>query len=139
MLSLLISTPTLYAQNPEGLSALAPENLAKERPEPPFDITGAWLHQFGESERFDPPEGFVLTPEAQVHYDAAPQAAAGIDRDFTITVEGIFTQFRWANPHCWIEMEVVNDEGVIEVWNLEMLPPSYLIQAGWTRSTLQGR
>jgi hypothetical protein len=69
-------TPQLSAQNQDGLGALAPENLARPRPESPFNLTGAWLHEFGESERFDPPEGFVLTPEAQVHYDAAQAAAA---------------------------------------------------------------
>lgn len=64
-------------------------------------------------------------------------AAAGIDQDRTVTVEGVVSEFRWANPHSWIEMEVVNDKGVSETWNLEMQPPSFLIRAGWTRSTLK--
>jgi len=74
--ALMVITPRLEAQNQDGLGALAPENIARPRPAAPFDLTGAWLHQFGESERFDPPEGFVLTPDAQVHYDAAAAAAA---------------------------------------------------------------
>ena len=60
-------------QAPAQLGVLAPANLAKPRPKAPFDLTGTWLHA-GESERFDPPEGFKLTPEAQVHYDAAQKA-----------------------------------------------------------------
>ena len=64
----------LLAQNQGNLGALAPENLAKPRPKPPFDLTGAWLHSG--NERFDPPQGFVLTPEAKVHYDAAAKATA---------------------------------------------------------------
>jgi hypothetical protein len=60
-------------QAPGELGALAPANIAKSRPKAPFDLTGAWLHG-GESERFDPPAGFRLTPEAQVHYDAAQKA-----------------------------------------------------------------
>jgi len=72
---LCLAAPSLSAQNQDGLGALAPENLAKPRPEPPFNLTGTWLHGPG-NERFDPPEGFVLTAEAQVHYDAAQQAAA---------------------------------------------------------------
>jgi hypothetical protein len=68
------TAPRLSAQNQDGLSALAPENLNAPRPDSPFDLTGAWLHSG--NERFDPPEGFVLTPEAQVHYDAAAQATA---------------------------------------------------------------
>ncbi|MEO6341104.1 MAG: hypothetical protein ABIO39_13765 [Caulobacteraceae bacterium] len=32
----------------EGLSALSPENLAKKRPKPPFDLTGAWQQDLKE-------------------------------------------------------------------------------------------
>jgi hypothetical protein len=67
----------LAAQAPAGhLGVLAPENLAKPRPKAPFDLTGTWLHMRGENERFDPPAGFKLTPEAQKHYDAAQKAIA---------------------------------------------------------------
>ena len=67
----------------------------------------------------------------------AHHAAVGIDRSKTVTVEGVVKQFRWANPHSWIEMEVVNAAGKAELWNFEMLPPTYLIPAGWTRSTVK--
>src|SRR6266704_2259270 len=72
VLNVVIAASDLAAQfQPAGaLGVLAPANIAKPRPKPPFDITGAWLHG-GESERFDPPAGFKLTPEAQKHYDAA--------------------------------------------------------------------
>src|SRR4029077_11292821 len=63
------------SQPPAQLGVLAPANLAKPRAKPPFNITGTWLHA-GETERFDPPEGFKLTPEAQKHYDAAQKATA---------------------------------------------------------------
>ena len=60
---------------PAQLGVLAPANLAKPRPKAPWDITGTWLHNTPKlGERFDPPEGFKLTPEAQVHYDAAQKA-----------------------------------------------------------------
>src|SRR5215471_4465611 len=74
--TVVITASDLAAQfQPQGsLGALAPANIAKPRPKPPFDLTGAWLHG-GESERFDPPAGFKLTPEAQKHYNAAEQAA----------------------------------------------------------------
>jgi hypothetical protein len=76
-----ITASDLAAQfQPAGaLGALAPANIAKPRPKPPFDLTGAWLHNGnartgGETERFDPPAGFKLTPAAQKHFDAAAQA-----------------------------------------------------------------
>jgi hypothetical protein len=65
-------------QTPGALGALAPANLSKPRPKPPFDLTGTWLHGGGPDNgfRFSPPSGFKLTPEAQVHYDAARKAQA---------------------------------------------------------------
>jgi hypothetical protein len=61
---------------PARLGVLAPANLAKPRPKAPFDITGTWLHNSPTGERFDPPAGFKLTPQAQAHYDAAQKATA---------------------------------------------------------------
>ena len=74
ILTLLICASDLSAQfqQPGSLGALAPGNIAKARPKAPFDLTGAWLHSG--NERFDPPAGFKLTPEAQKHYDGAAKA-----------------------------------------------------------------
>jgi hypothetical protein len=57
------------------LGALAPANLSKPRPAPPFDLTGTWQHELRgpDSWRFVPPT-FKLTPEAQKHYDAGQRA-----------------------------------------------------------------
>jgi hypothetical protein len=65
------------AQSQPPLGALAPENLAKPRPAPPFDLTGTWQHELRgpQSWKFVP-EKFELTPEAQVHYDAGRKALA---------------------------------------------------------------
>ena len=60
-------------QPPGTLGVLAPANIAKPRPKAPFDLTGTWLHG-GESDRFDPPAGFKLTPAAQKHFDASAAA-----------------------------------------------------------------
>src|SRR6516162_343694 len=80
-LSMVISASDLLAQfqAPGSLGALAPANIAKPRPKAPFDLTGAWLHNGnartgGETERFDPPAGFKLTPAGQKHFDGAAQA-----------------------------------------------------------------
>ena len=38
----------MIPQHPGQLGALAPENLALERPEPPFDLTGTWFVDLSE-------------------------------------------------------------------------------------------
>jgi hypothetical protein len=79
------SAIVMQAQQPAApadappLGALAPANLNKTRPAPPFDITGTWLNdlRFPGSWRFGPPAPTVkLKPEAQVHFDAARKAQA---------------------------------------------------------------
>ena len=64
-------------------------------------------------------------------------SAAGIDQTKTVTQEGVVKQFKWANPHSWLEVEVPNSKGGIEVWNLEMQPPSFLVRAGWKSTTVK--
>jgi hypothetical protein len=59
-------------------SALAPSNLAKRRPKPPFDLTGNWfIDTTGNPEawRFGAPYP-AFTPAAQVHIDASRKATA---------------------------------------------------------------
>src|SRR5579862_8253200 len=72
------AAPPVATPPPAQLGALAPSNIAKPRPKPAFDITGTWLHAFSRDNpfTFSPPAGFKLTPEAQVHYDAAKKARA---------------------------------------------------------------
>lgn len=59
------------------LSTLAPANLERARPAPPFDLTGMWQHNFDgpDSWRFVP-ETFELTPAARQHYEAGERARA---------------------------------------------------------------
>lgn len=63
--------------------------------------------------------------------------AAGIDRSKTVTVEGTVKQFKWANPHSWVEIEVPDKKGGFEIWNAEMTSPSILVKAGWKKTSLE--
>jgi hypothetical protein len=62
---------------------------------------------------------------------------AGFDRNKTVTIVGTVKQFKWANPHSWIEMEVPNDKGGMEIWNVEMTSPAVLIRAGWKSTSIK--
>jgi hypothetical protein len=70
-------------------------------------------------------------------YAFAHHNAAGVDQTKTVTLEGTVKEFKWANPHSYLEVEVQNSSGKIEVWDLEMQPPFILVPAGWKSSTLK--
>jgi Family of unknown function (DUF6152) len=76
--------------------------------------------------------GLWMASSAYAHH-----SMEGFDRAKTVTLVGTVKQFKWANPHSWIEMEVPNDKGVVETWNIEMTAPFMLIRAGWKSSSLK--
>jgi hypothetical protein len=67
---------------------------------------------------------------------AAHHAPAIFDQTKTIVIEGTVTEFVWQNPHSWIRMDVVEDDGTTRNWSIEMNPPTYLIREGWKSTTL---
>jgi len=68
---------------------------------------------------------------------SAHHSMAGFDRAKTVTLVGTVKQFKWANPHSWIELEVPNDKGGVDTWNIEMTAPFVLVRAGWKSSSLK--
>lgn len=76
--------------------------------------------------------GISVAGSAYAHH-----SMEGFDRDKTVTLVGTVKQFKWANPHSWIEMEVPNDKGGVETWNIEMTAPFVLIRAGWRATSLR--
>jgi hypothetical protein len=89
--SLRAQAPAPLDEKGVPMGSLAPANLAKPRPKPPFDLTGTWLHAMGRNNpwQFSPPPGFKLTPAAQAQYDAYKKAQA----------EG--KAYRDDIGHCW--------------------------------------
>ena len=67
----------------------------------------------------------------------AHHSAAGIDRSKSVTVEGTVKQFKWGNPHSWLEVEVANSKGGSDIWNFEMNPPAYLVRSGWKSTSVK--
>jgi hypothetical protein len=66
----------------------------------------------------------------------AHHSGAGVDRTKTVTISGTVKEFRWTNPHSWIDLEVTDAKGPT-VWSVEMNPPPYLVRSGWKASTLK--
>ena len=46
----------------------------------------------------------------------AHHASIGVDRTKTVTVEGTVKEFKWGNPHAWLELNVTKDNKT-ELWN----------------------
>jgi hypothetical protein len=67
----------------------------------------------------------------------AHHSGAGVDRSKTVTITGVVKDFRWTNPHSWIDLEVTDAKGAPTVWSIEMNPPTYLVRSGWKASTLK--
>lgn len=67
----------------------------------------------------------------------AHHAPAVFDQTKTIAIDGTVTEFVWSNPHSWIHMDVVGDDGKVTDWVIEMNPPTYLIRGGWKSNTLK--
>ncbi|HEX4134140.1 MAG TPA: DUF6152 family protein [Bryobacteraceae bacterium] len=67
----------------------------------------------------------------------AHHSMAGFDRAKTVSITGTVKQFKWANPHSWIEMEVPDGKGGNVTWNVEMTSPAVLIRAGWKSSVMK--
>jgi hypothetical protein len=76
--------------------------------------------------------GVGLSGSAYAHH-----SMAGFERNKTVTLNGTGKQFKWANPHSWIELEVTNDKGAVDIWNVEMTSPAVLVRAGWKSTTLR--
>lgn len=71
---------------------------------------------------------------------AAPAAAhhsfAMFDQTKVMTLDGTVRQFQWANPHAFIELDVVTG-GRTKRWAIELNSPNNLTRQGWRRSSLK--
>jgi len=67
----------------------------------------------------------------------AHHSFAMFDQSKTVTLQGAVTDFRWTNPHVFIEVTVKNESGADEEWSIEMTSPEHLSRAGWRPGTLK--
>lgn len=73
----------------------------------------------------------VIAPAVAHHSPAA------FDRTKRVTLEGTVKEFRWQNPHTWIEVNVPDEKGGVVLWGVELTSPTYLIRAGWKSNTIK--
>jgi hypothetical protein len=67
----------------------------------------------------------------------AHHSPAAFDRTKEVKLVGTVKEFRWQNPHTWIEVLVPNEKGEEVLWGVELTSPTYLIRAGWKSNTIK--
>ena len=53
-----------------------------------------------------------------------------------LTVTGVVKEFKWMNPHTWINMTADDGKGKVE-WAIEGRAPTVLLRSGWTKTSLK--
>ena len=63
--------------------------------------------------------------------------AAEFDSTKSVTIKGTVTKLEWMNPHAWVYVDVKNEKGEVEKWQLEFGAPNELVRRGWRRTDLK--
>jgi len=66
----------------------------------------------------------------------AHHSTAAFDMTHEFTISGTVTKFFWANPHSYIDLDSLTDNGV-EHWRLEIEAVNLLRRYGWTKDSLK--
>ncbi|MFL2546718.1 MAG: DUF6152 family protein [Candidatus Rariloculaceae bacterium] len=74
----------------------------------------------------------MFSPLALGHHSAA----AFFDRSRIVEVEGTVSDVYWRNPHVSLTLDVVNDAGEIEAWELEAGTTNTLMRRGFTADSV---
>ena len=67
----------------------------------------------------------------------AHHAARQVYEGKSITLMGVVTDYEWANPHSVLSVAVKGDEGKVQQWHAEILPPTEMVRAGWTKESVK--
>lgn len=63
----------------------------------------------------------------------AHHGSAVYDTGKSVTTKGTVTEWVWANPHCLLEFDVMDDKGNMVHWTAEVSNPPDMIARGWSR------
>jgi hypothetical protein len=67
----------------------------------------------------------------------AHHSFAMFDQSRSVTLQGVIKDFRWANPHVFIQLLAAAETGDPQEWSIEMTSPEHLSRAGWRPGTLK--
>jgi hypothetical protein len=67
----------------------------------------------------------------------AHHSFAMFDQSRSVTLQGTVKDFRWTNPHAFIQLLVKTESGAENEWSIEMSSPEHLARVGWRPGTLK--
>jgi hypothetical protein len=68
---------------------------------------------------------------------SAHHSAAAYDRTNFITISGEVTEYIWVNPHTWVYLRVMGEDGQPQEWALEGESVGQYVRMGWTQDQLE--
>jgi len=64
-------------------------------------------------------------------------AALFYNLEGSVEINGTVTEFRFANPHAIVKLDVVGEGGEVQHWTAETTSPSVLRRRGWSQSSFK--
>ncbi|MDG2140983.1 MAG: DUF6152 family protein [Gammaproteobacteria bacterium] len=75
---------------------------------------------------------FLAFSAVQAHHAFSGE----FDSTRPVNLRGKVVRMEWINPHAWLHLSVVNEDGEEEVWMIEAGPPGALVRRGWRKDSV---
>jgi hypothetical protein len=75
----------------------------------------------------------VFTAVAIAAPALAHHGTASFDTSKDLTLKGIVTDWIWANPHCFLKFDAMDETGTVRNWAVEVSNPTDMTKRGWAR------
>jgi hypothetical protein len=63
----------------------------------------------------------------------AHHGTASFDTTRDLTLKGTVTDWIWANPHCFLKFDAMDETGTVRNWAVEVSNPTDMTKRGWAR------
>ena len=80
---------------------------------------------------------FILAISTTALPLVAHHGNAVYDDTKTIILKGTVTQWVWANPHCILHLDVIDDSGQVVSWIVETENPTSMFNIGWSKTSFK--
>ncbi len=62
---------------------------------------------------------------------------AAYESEKEVTIMGTVTEWLWANPHCFLKVDVKDTSGNVQHWVIEALNPPDMVRRGWAKNNFK--